>query len=76
MTIASKGPDLNRIGTIKQNLVFNNPLGLVTDAAILIKEATMRGSKVPNAPKTYVINKKNHILAELFKGKDVKAVST
>ena len=51
-------------------------MGLVTDAANLIKETAMRGSKVPNAPKTYVINKKNHILAELFKGKDVKAVST
>lgn len=54
--------------------MFTNPLGLVSDTANLIKDS-LRGSKVTNAPKTYVINKKNHVLAELFKGKDVKAVS-
>ena len=49
-------------------------MGLVADAANLMKDS-LRGSKVQNAQKTLVINKKNHVLAELFKGKDVKAVS-
>ena len=75
MTIANKGPDISRFGTIKQKMVFDGPMGMITDTATNVIKEQMRGSKGMNVQKTYVINKKNHVLADLFRGKDVKVVS-